>query len=86
MPGVKCTKPQATFVMFPDVSEISIGAEELVEYLKKEERLAIVPGGRQFFGPGSEGHVRICLATSREILKEGLDRMERGLKKLVKET
>ena len=86
MPGVKCTKPQATSVMFPDVSEISIGAEELVEYLKKEERLAIVPGGRQFFGPGSEGHVRICLATSREILKEGLDRMERGLKKLVKET
>lgn len=86
MPGVKCAKPQATFVMFPDVSEIPISAEKLVEYLKKEERLAIVPGGKQFFGPGSEGHVRICLATSREILKEGLDRMERGLKKLVKET
>lgn len=86
MPGVKCTKPQATFVIFPDVSEIPMSAEKLVEYLKKEEKVAIVPGGEQFFGPGSEGHVRICLATSREILKEGLDRMERGIKKLMEKT
>lgn len=84
MPGVKCYAPQATFVMFPDVSALPMSAEELVEYLKREEKLAIVPGGRQFFGPGSEGHVRICLATSREILEEGLDRMERGVKKLMK--
>lgn len=85
MPGVSCYKPQATFVMFPDVSALPMSAEELVEYLKKEERLAIVPGGKQFFGPGSEGHVRICLATSREILKEGLDRMEHGICTLMKE-
>lgn len=85
MPGVSCVKPQATFVMFPDVSQIPMSAEDLVEYLKKEEKVAIVPGGKQFFGPGSEGHVRICLATSREILKEGLDRVERGICKLMKE-
>ena len=85
IPGLKCYRPQATFVIFPDVSELPMSSEELVEYLKKEEKLAIVPGGKQFFGPGSEGHVRICLATSREILKEGLDRMERGIRKLVKE-
>ncbi len=85
MPGVSCYKPQATFVLFPDVSRIPMTAEELVEYLKKNERVAIVPGGKKFFGPGSEGHVRICLATSREILKEGLDRMERGICKLMKE-
>lgn len=85
MPGVSCVKPQATFVMFPDVSQIPMSAEDLVEYLKKEEKVAIVPGGKQFFGPGSEGHVRICLATSREILKEGLDRVERGICKLMEE-
>jgi cysteine-S-conjugate beta-lyase len=33
----------------------------------------------KFFGPGSEGHVRLCFATSHAILKEGLDRLERGL-------
>ena len=59
-----------------------MSAEEVTEYLKREEQVAIVPGGERFFGPGSEGHVRICLATSRELLKEGLDRIERGLARL----
>ena len=84
MPGVRCHKPQATFVIFPDVSAFSMTAEELTGYLRREEQVAIVPGGSRFFGPGSEGHVRICLATSREILKEGFDRIERGLSRLPK--
>lgn len=84
MPGVRCHKPQATFVIFPDVSAFSMTAEELAGYLRREEQVAIVPGGSRFFGPGSEGHVRICLATSREILKEGFDRIERGLSRLPK--
>ncbi len=82
MPGIACEKPQATFVIFPDVSAFLMSAEEVTEYLKREEQVAIVPGGERFFGPGSEGHVRICLATSRELLKEGLDRIERGLARL----
>ena len=82
MPGVACEKPQATFVIFPDVSAFFFILEEVTEYLKREEQVAIVPGGERFFGPGSEGHVRICLATSRELLKEGLDRIERGLARL----
>lgn len=85
MPGVKCYKPQATFVLFPDVSEIPMESEKLVEYLKNEEKVFIVPGGKKFFGPGSEGHVRICLATSREILMEGLNRIEHGINKIMKE-
>ena len=31
-------------------------------------------------GPGSAGHIRICLATSHEILEEGLNRLEKGLR------
>lgn len=81
--GIKCHKPQATFVLFPDVSEIPMSSEQLAEYLLKEEKVAIVPGGQKFFGPGSEGHIRICLATSKEILKEGLDRIERGINKII---
>lgn len=79
MPGITCHKPQATFVIFPDITGTGKPAEELVEFLRQEHRVAIVPGGDKFFGPGSEGHVRICLATSHEVLKEGLDRIERGL-------
>lgn len=84
MPGVSCYKPQATFVLFPDVSGVGMEAEELVGYLLREHKLSIVPGGAKFFGPGSAGHVRICLATSRQLLEEGLDRMEAGIRALKK--
>ena len=56
---------------------------ELVELLKTKYKLAIVPGGERFFGPGSEGHVRICRATSHEVLEEGLNRLEACLKDLM---
>ncbi len=82
MPGVRCEKPQATFVIFPDITGTGMEAEALVQYLLAEHRVSIVPGGEKFFGPGSAGHVRICLATSREVLAEGLDRMEAGLRAL----
>ena len=42
-------------------------------------------GGEQFFGPGSEGRIRICFATSRAILTEGLDRLEKGIAMLMAE-
>lgn len=82
MPGVSCYKPQATFVLFPDVSGVGMEAEELVTFLRDKHKVSIVPGGAKFFGPGSAGHVRICLATSREILAQGLDRMEAGIREL----
>ncbi len=80
MPGITAAKPQATFILYADVSETGMPADELVAFLREKYKVAIVPGGARFFGPGSEGHVRICLSTSREILKEGLDRIEAGLR------
>jgi len=82
MPGITCMKPQATFVLFPDVSALPMSAEEFVTYVREKHKLAIVPGGEKFFGPGSEGHIRICLATSREVLAEGLDRLEAALREV----
>lgn len=79
MPGIKCHRPQATFVLFPDVTETGMDPVELVDLLRDKYKIYIVPGGARFFGPGSEGHVRICLATSHEILEEGLNRIEQGL-------
>ena len=82
MPGISCRKPQATFVIFPDITAAGMDPVDLVDYLFKEHKLLIVPGGARYFGPGSAGHVRICLATSHAILSEGLDRLERGLRQI----
>ena len=83
MPGVSCYKPQATFVLFPDVSGVGMSSEELTKFLMEKHKVSIVPGGAKFFGPGSEGHVRICLATSHEVLEEGLNRVEAGIREIM---
>lgn len=76
MPGIKCHKPQATFVLFPDITGTGWDPVDLIDVLKEKYRVALVPGGARFFGPGSESHIRICLSTSREVLEEGLNRLE----------
>ena len=76
MPGIKGHKPQATFVLFPDITGTGWDPVDLIDVLKEKYRVALVPGGARFFGPGSEGHIRICLSTSREVLEEGLNRLE----------
>ena len=83
MPGVVCNTPKATFVLFPDITGIGKTSEEIVRYLHEKKGVSIVPGGARFFGPGSTGHVRICLATSKEILNEALNRIEEGLAELI---
>lgn len=85
MPMISCHKPQATFLIFPDITETGMTSDEFADYLLREQKFAVVPGSDKFFGPGSKGHIRICLSTSHEILAEGLDRLEKGLVKLAKE-
>lgn len=82
MPKIKCHKPSATFVIFPDITETKMDPVDFVNYVFEKYHLSIVPGGDRFFGPGSAGHIRICLATSHEILEEGLNRLEAALKSL----
>ena len=83
IPALHAYKPQATFLLYVDIQELQITGAAFVEFLKKEVQLAIVPGGHQYFGDESEGHVRICLATSMEILSEGLKRLKKGVEMLM---
>ncbi|MGE5324241.1 MAG: pyridoxal phosphate-dependent aminotransferase [Actinomycetota bacterium] len=78
-PGVGIEPPQGTYVVFPDVRSLAgnkDSAAAFCDLLRDKARVALVPGLPRWFGPGSEGHVRICFATSRAILKEAFDRME----------
>ena len=84
MPGIVPNRPDALFMLFPDITGTGMDSQSFADYLLEEEKLAVVPGTAQFFGPGAEGHIRICLATSREILAEGLNRLERALNSLSK--
>jgi aspartate/methionine/tyrosine aminotransferase len=79
IPGVSCRLPEATYVAFPDISSLGMSSPQVAELLLQEARVAVVPGTVEWFGPGAEGHVRLCFATSRALLEEGLERIARVL-------
>ena len=79
MPGLSCSTPEATYLLFIDISKTGLPSQEFVDTVLTTYRLALVPGVEKFFGPGAAGYVRLCFATSKEILTEGLDRLERAV-------
>ena len=79
MPLLSTTAPEATYLLWIDIRETGMTNTGFVEWMKQEARLALVAGSETMFGPGGAGFVRLCFATSREILKEGLDRLEKGI-------
>jgi aspartate aminotransferase len=88
IPGVSCYKPVGAFYAFPNFSsyygksyqgkKIS-NSTELADYFLDIAKVAVVPGV-EF---GDDAFERLSFATSMENIKEGLDRIEEALKKLI---
>lgn len=85
MKGISTIKPESTYVFWINIKELKVTSQQFVDFMKTKEKVALVPGSEEKFGPGAEGYVRLCFATSHEILAEGLNRIEKGLKILNKE-
>ena len=83
IPGVKAQAPEGCYVIFPDITDLGKSSEEMAAFILEKAKVAVVPGAAKWFGPGAEGHIRICFSTSRKILTEGLDRIEAALSTLV---
>ena len=73
--GLKTFEPRGAFYAFPNISASGMDDETFAETLLKEEGVAVVPGNA--FGPGGEGFVRACYATSYDQIEEALRRLER---------
>ncbi len=73
--GLKAFEPRGAFYAFPNISASGMDDEMFCQKLLEEEHVAVVPGNS--FGPGGEGFVRACYATSYEQLEEALRRMEK---------
>ena len=87
MTGIHCNMPGGAFYAFPNFSyylntktegTTIRGSTDLCEYLLTEARVALVPG----MAFGEDDFVRFSYATSLEIIKEGLDRIEGALGRL----
>jgi aspartate/methionine/tyrosine aminotransferase len=73
--GLPVRSPEGTYVLFPSVEHLGVDPTVLVERLREEARVAVVPGAARWFGPGAEGRIRIVFSTSEALLGEGLARV-----------
>ena len=76
IPGIRCVLPRGAFYVYPNVgaylNKNGLGdATALAEKLLEEAQVALVPGSAF----GTEEHVRISYATSREQIEEGVRRL-----------
>ncbi len=72
-PRVRIVQPKGAFYHFFAVD----GMTDSLDFTKRlvaEHRVGLAPGSA--FGPGGEGHLRLCFANSSEILNHCLDRIE----------
>jgi aspartate aminotransferase len=76
IPGFQCTLPQGAFYAYPNISAYLnrdglADTTVLAEKLLNEAHVAVVPG----VAFGTQQHVRLSYATSREQIDEGMRRM-----------
>ncbi len=75
--GLECFEPRGAFYAFPCIRSTGLTSAEFCERFLLREHVAVIPGDA--FGPGGEGFVRMCYASSLANLGEAMDRLERFL-------
>ena len=80
--GLDCFQPFGSFYVFPKITSTGLTSHEFSLRLLKEKKVAVVPGPA--FGPGGEGHVRACFATSLEQIKVAMKRIGEFVKEVRK--
>ncbi|WNS76608.1 aminotransferase class I/II-fold pyridoxal phosphate-dependent enzyme [Bacillus sp. DTU_2020_1000418_1_SI_GHA_SEK_038] len=75
--GLETMKPSGAFYIFPKIPSIFPDSYTFATQLLTEGGVAVVPGSA--FSSFGEGYFRISYAYSMDILKEGLDRLEKFL-------
>jgi aspartate aminotransferase len=78
IPGLTCASPNGAFYAYPNVSHYFergglYSASDVARRLLHEAHVAVVPGE----GFGTQDHVRLSYAVSRENLERGLERMRK---------
>ena len=79
IPGEKCLRPGGAFYVFPNIKETGMSDETFSNRMLEEAGVALLPGSN--FGEYGKGYVRLCYATNKDNIIEGLSRMKKLLEK-----
>jgi aspartate/methionine/tyrosine aminotransferase len=77
LPGVSCLKPGGAIYVFPNITKTGMTSAEFADFALEKAGVALLPGNN--FGMGGDGYVRLCYATSRERIAEGIKRLKEAL-------
>lgn len=77
LPGIRVTKPDATYLIWFDCSELKLKTSPY-EFFLNNAKVAFSNGAK--FGEGNEQFVRLNFGTSRKLVEEGLGRITKALK------
>ena len=72
IPGLSCPKPDGAFYMFPSIEKTGMASLKFCNALLQEQQVAVVPG----VAFGADQHIRLSYATSMEMIKKGMDRLD----------
>jgi len=76
MPGVSCAEPEGTIYAFPDIRGTGFGSQDLATRILREAHVVVESGA--FYGPGGEGHLRVCFGAESEArVTEAMERLAR---------
>ena len=78
LPKLKVVVPQATYLIWIDCKSLGMSSKEISKKILEQGDLRINDG--QTYGEAGEGFIRINIACSRSLLREGLERLEKVLK------
>lgn len=76
--GFQVEKPDGAFYLFPSIASFGLSSFDFALDVVHKAGVALVPGSA--FSEYGEGYVRLSYAYSFDVLKEGLNRLERYIK------
>lgn len=71
--GIKYQKPQGTFYLFVDISDLNMSGEEFAYRLLREKHVAVVPG--KAYGDSYDKYIRIAFTKDIKVLEEAAERI-----------
>lgn len=76
LPGISLMDSDGTYLLWIYCRGLSLKDDDIQKRLIEKGKLALEPGAK--YGPGGEGFVRMNIACPREMLMEGLSRLQKA--------
>lgn len=80
IPTVKIMKPQASYLVWMDFTDLGLEHSALVDMLINKAHLAMNDGA--MFGVQGEQHMRLNVGTTRAVLKQALDQLKEAINEI----